>query len=237
MPAAKQKIHAAIIQIMREVGAIAKEEKNESEGFSFRGVDTVYNRCHPLFAKAGVYQTSEVMEHDHHRSEISAGGATKHLYHAVLRIRYTFFAEDGSSVSTDAIGEGQDYAGDKASNKAMSMASKYALLQLLQIPTAMIDSDRDTPVKKAESVPRGKKTRTVATRADRVSSRDVKTLLKTWQVAQKERGIEPTEKAWSEMVAKVSSKKFNALRSGEWSKEAYDTVNKAVWAIHNEVFA
>ena len=37
-----------------------------------------------------------------------------------------------------------DYSGDKASNKAMSIADKYAILQILKIPTAMIDPDRPT---------------------------------------------------------------------------------------------
>jgi hypothetical protein len=56
------------------------------------------------------------------------------LIYRVLKIRYDFFARDGSSVSATVMGEGMD-SGDKASNKAMAVAHKYALLQILSIPT------------------------------------------------------------------------------------------------------
>ena len=47
---------------------------------------------------------------------------------------YRFVATDGSQVSCVVEGEGMD-SGDKASNKAMAVAHKYALLQVLMIPT------------------------------------------------------------------------------------------------------
>jgi hypothetical protein len=50
-------------------------------------------------------------------------------------IRYHFHHVSGTSVASDVIGEGMD-TGDKASNKAMSVAHKYALLQALMIPTS-----------------------------------------------------------------------------------------------------
>ena len=55
---------------------------------------------------------------------------------------------------TEVVGEGMDYGGDKASNKAMSAADKYAILQLLKIPTAMVDSEREpheAPAAKADA--------------------------------------------------------------------------------------
>jgi hypothetical protein len=67
------------------------------------------------------------------------------LIYSICTIKYTFYAEDGSSVSATVIGEGMD-SGDKATNKAMSIAFKYACFQVFCIPTEeMKDPDADTP--------------------------------------------------------------------------------------------
>ncbi|MPM87502.1 hypothetical protein SDC9_134598 [bioreactor metagenome] len=66
------------------------------------------------------------------------------LIYRILTMKYTFFASDGSSVEAVVIGEGMD-SGDKAGNKGMAIAHKYALLQTLCIPTEdMIDPDSET---------------------------------------------------------------------------------------------
>jgi hypothetical protein len=58
-----------------------------------------------------------------------------------LRIKYHLVSGlDGSRVSTEVIGEAAD-TGDKSTNKALSIAYKYALFQLLCIPTEAIDPD------------------------------------------------------------------------------------------------
>ena len=56
-------------------------------------------------------------------------------------MKYTFFASDGSNFETTVI-EGMD-SGDKAANKAMAVAHKYALLQALCITEDMVDPDRE----------------------------------------------------------------------------------------------
>ena len=50
------------------------------------------------------------------------------------KIKYIFYAEDGTSVEAITIGEGMD-SGDKATNKSMAIAMKYALFQVFCIPT------------------------------------------------------------------------------------------------------
>jgi hypothetical protein len=57
----------------------------------------------------------------------------------MLKMQYTFFADDGSSVKAVVMGEGMD-SGDKASNKAMAVAHKYAIVQMFAIPT---EDDKD----------------------------------------------------------------------------------------------
>ena len=64
-----------------------------------------------------------------------------------LSVEYRFFHADGSSISCTVMGEGRDTS-DKATNKAMAVAHKYALLQTFCIPTEDIgqdDPDAETP--------------------------------------------------------------------------------------------
>jgi len=61
----------------------------------------------------------------------------------VLKIKYKFMASDGSYVTATVIGEGMD-SGDKAANKAMSIAHKYALFQVFAVATEdLIDPDSE----------------------------------------------------------------------------------------------
>ncbi len=124
-------IFLAIPKIMAAVGAIGKERSNTAHGYKFRGVDDVYNALQQHLAEHKVFTVPEVLE-DKVEERKTAKGTS--LIYRVLKIKYTFYAEDGSSFSAVTIGEGMD-SGDKASNKAMAVAHKYALLQVFCIPT------------------------------------------------------------------------------------------------------
>lgn len=126
-------IHAALNAIMGEIGAVGKDGTNQKQGYKYRSVDDVYAHAQPLFVKHGVYTTSEILSEKSQEKPSNSGGT---LLYRILHIRYTFWSiEDGSCVSTDVIGEGMD-SGDKASNKAMSVGHKYAICQVLCIPTS-----------------------------------------------------------------------------------------------------
>ncbi len=145
-----QLIHRKMALIMAEVAPIAKERKNTQQGYSFRGVDDVYQALQHIMAKHGVYSLPTVLEDRTEERTTKSGTA---LIYRVLKILYTFYAEDGSFVQSTVIGEGMD-SGDKASNKAMSVADKYCLLQAFKIPTAEPkDPENDSP----EVTPRGGK--------------------------------------------------------------------------------
>ena len=142
MTTAKKDIHKRMIDIMKEVEFIGKDQKNESQGFKFRGIDDMYNYLHGIMAKHGVYSTAMIMGKEREERKSARGGI---LAFTTLHIKYTFVAEDGSSVSTEVVGEGMD-SGDKSSNKAMAVAHKYALLQAFMIPTAeQKDPDAESP--------------------------------------------------------------------------------------------
>lgn len=135
-------IYEAITSIMSEGYAIAKNKRNTQHGFQYRGIDDVMNTFQPLLAKYRVFLVPEVLEQQR-QERITKDGET--LLYSILRMKYTFCAEDGSRVSAVVIGEGMD-SGDKASNKAMAVAMKYAMFQVFCIPTEeMPDPDEDTP--------------------------------------------------------------------------------------------
>lgn len=128
--------------VMAEVTAIGKAGWNEKQKFKFRGIDQVYNAINPLLAKHHIFMTAEVLDKTREERQSNSGGV---LAFTCIHMRYHFNTEDGSSVSTDAYGEGMD-SGDKSSNKAMAVAHKYALLQAFCIPTEdAVDPDADSP--------------------------------------------------------------------------------------------
>ncbi len=128
------KIYKAILDIQDELPAILKSREftmNNKVMYKFRGIDDLYNAINPLFKKHRVFMTPEILEHES-TEKLSAAG--KMLFYEKMVIRYSLFAEDGSSVTASTKGIGMD-SGDKAGNKAMSVAQKYALIQIFSIPT------------------------------------------------------------------------------------------------------
>ncbi len=145
------KIYKAIPAAMADIGAIGKDSRNQQQGFMYRGIDAVMNALNPVLQKHGLFVVPEVLEQTREERQTSKGG---NLLYSILRMKYTLCADDGSSVSAVVIGEGMD-SGDKASNKAMSVAYKYAMFQLFSIPTEeMKDPDAETP---PESTPKAPK--------------------------------------------------------------------------------
>ena len=135
-------IHQKIPIIMSEIGAIQKAKKNAQQGFMYRGVDDVMNALQPLLHKHGVFIVPEVLDQKREERQTSKGG---NLIYSVCTIKYTFYASDGSYITAVVVGEGMD-SGDKATNKAMAIAFKYACFQVFCIPTEeMKDPDADTP--------------------------------------------------------------------------------------------
>lgn len=67
------------------------------------------------------------------------------MYYTRANVTFHFVASDGSEVKISNVGEAMD-SGDKGMNKAMSIALKYALMQMFLIPTEDIeDADSHTP--------------------------------------------------------------------------------------------
>ena len=135
-------IYQAITNAMADISPIAKAKRNKEQGFQYRGVDDVMNELSPILTKHKIFVYPEVVEKQRQERQTKTGGT---LLYSILTIKYHFAAEDGSEVCATVIGEGMD-SGDKASNKAMAVAYKYACMQMFCIPTeGMDDPDGMTP--------------------------------------------------------------------------------------------
>lgn len=136
----ENKIYEVIPKIINEIGAVGKNQKNTQQGFMFRGIDAVMNAINPALVKYKVFIVPQMLEHIREERISNKGN---NLIYSICKIKYTFFAEDGSYIEAITVGEGMD-SGDKATNKAMAIAFKYACFQVFCIPTEeMKDPDAE----------------------------------------------------------------------------------------------
>jgi hypothetical protein len=131
-------IAQAMSAIMKEVGAIAKKDKNQAQGFNFRGIDSVVNAVSPALQKYGVIVVPSVEDYEYATVEIGRNRTA--MGHVKVKVTYTFIGANGDSIKATVVGEAMD-AGDKATAKAMSVAFRTALLQALSLPTDEPDPD------------------------------------------------------------------------------------------------
>jgi hypothetical protein len=139
---AERSVHERMIAIIGELPAIGKNQKNQQQGFMFRGHDDILNALNPLLVKHGVVVVPDVLEREIAQRTTAKGGV---MYEVNLHVRYRFYGPAGDSIEASTWGEGTD-SGDKATNKAMTMAFKNVLSQAFAISSAELsDSDAETP--------------------------------------------------------------------------------------------
>lgn len=134
-------VYTAIRAVMHDIGqtGISKNRKNQQQGYQFRGIDDVYNELNSLLSKHGLIMTPRILARDVVERQTSKGGA---LFYVTVEAEFDFIsAEDGTKHTVRTFGEAMDSA-DKATNKAMSAAYKYAAMMVFCIPTEG-DNDAD----------------------------------------------------------------------------------------------
>jgi hypothetical protein len=133
--------------VMKEIGHISKDNKNTAQGFKFRSVDQFVNALYPALVKHGVFMTPRCTKEEHElKTVVRSSGKEGVDKHVSIQMEYDFYAEDGSKVTVGPVpAEGLD-SGDKATNKALSAALKYALIQTFSVPTEdMAEGDLESP--------------------------------------------------------------------------------------------
>lgn len=136
-----KKVYSAICAVQGDLAkvGIAKEKKNLQQGYMFRGIDDVYGAVAPLLSKHGLCILPRVIDRAMTERQTLKGGA---MFSVIVQVQYDIVSsEDGSTHTVVVFGEAMD-TGDKATNKAMSAAYKYACLQVFCIPTEG-DNDAD----------------------------------------------------------------------------------------------
>ncbi|MGL5002998.1 MAG: ERF family protein [Casimicrobium sp.] len=118
---------------------ISKDRRNSQQGYNFRGIDDVYAAISPLLAEHGLCILPRMIGRTHEERQTAKGGT---LFYVTVHAEFDFVAAtDGSKHTVATYGEAMD-SGDKATNKAMSAAYKYAAFQAFAIPTEG-DNDAD----------------------------------------------------------------------------------------------
>ena len=132
-----QLIAAVSADIARQ--GIAKDRNNAQQGYKFRGIDDVYNALSPIMSAHGLVILPRIMGREVSERVNQKGNA---LFYVTVEAEFDFVSShDGSKHTVKTYGEAMD-RGDKATNKAMSAAYKYACFQAFAIPTEG-DNDAD----------------------------------------------------------------------------------------------
>jgi len=138
------KIYSVIPAIIADIDAVKKKfSESQAQGavkYAYRRIDDFLNALNPLLGKHKAFILPQVESNQRYEIQTSSGGRMNSV---VLKMRFMIFADDGSYVEASTIGEGFD-SGDKASNKAMAVALKYAVMQIFMVPTEDIADPDDT---------------------------------------------------------------------------------------------
>lgn len=130
----------SLAAVMADVQAVAKNDRNQAQGFKFRGIDAVMNAVGPVLRKHGVVVVPELISVDYQTVEI--GQKRTPMGHARIVVAYHFYGPEGDSITSTVAAEAMD-SGDKATAKAMSVAFRTCLLQALCLPTDEPDPDSE----------------------------------------------------------------------------------------------
>jgi hypothetical protein len=130
----------AIREVANYVGAVGKTGTNTSQNYKFRGVDAVINAVSPALRRQGLVIWPELISIEYDTS-ISKSGTQQQI--ARLLVRYNVQAIDGEPISGIVAAEAFD-TGDKATAKAMSVAYRTFMIQLLCLPTDEPDPDESS---------------------------------------------------------------------------------------------
>ena len=147
-------VYKAINKVMAVMAAegISKNRNNSQQGYRFRGIDDVYNSLSRPMVDAGLVVMPRVLSRECTERQTKSGST---LFYVVVDCEFDFIAvSDGSKHTVKTFGEAMDSA-DKATNKAMSAAMKYAYMQAFCIPTeGDNDADAHTPEPAPKQAPK-----------------------------------------------------------------------------------
>jgi hypothetical protein len=145
-------VYAAIAAV---TGAMAREgiaKDRTAQGYKFRGIDDVYNALSPKLAEHQLCILPRVLDRIITERPTKSGGM---MFYVVLTVEFDLVsAVDGSTHTIRTMGEAMDTS-DKATNKAMSAAMKYACFMAFAIPTEGDHDSENAHHEPSPTAPRG----------------------------------------------------------------------------------
>ena len=122
-------VYEALNRAIDSLGFVAPDGLNTNQGFSFRSIDGVVGAIRPVLIEHGLtiipsFQSLEQIDY--------AKPDAKVHHRSVLQATFRVIGPDGSEFEFTTVGEAMDTEG-RASNKAMSAATKNAYIRLFQI--------------------------------------------------------------------------------------------------------
>lgn len=201
-------VYKAIAAVAGDLAAqgIGKNSENKQQGFKFRGIDAVYNALAPLLAKHHLVILPRCVEREVTERTTAKGGV---LFYVAVKAEFDMVsAIDGTKHTIATYGEAMD-SGDKATNKAMSAAYKYAAFQAFCIPTeeTAVDADAETHqvTRRAPVIPDVTPWLQLMDKA--TSAKELKTVTESaWNATQDERVTEHYNKIVADRKAAAAAK-------------------------------
>ena len=150
-------VYSAICGIQSDLAkqGITKDQENKFDHYKFRGIDDIYNAMAPLLSKHKLCILPRMLQRTCEERQSKKGDP---LFYVTVDAEFDFVSADNadSRHTVKVYGEAMDRS-DKATNKAMSAAYKYACFQTFCIPTeGDNDADGNTPQPKADTKPPAK---------------------------------------------------------------------------------
>ena len=134
-------IFQAFANAKRAVGPVGKTGHNSQQHYDFRGIDAVVNEAAPHLDEQGVINVPTLLGIEY--ATVEVGQKRTQMAHVKVKVRYTFYGPRGDSFTAEVPGESMD-SGDKATAKAMTVAWRIALIQVLNLPTGDPDPDESS---------------------------------------------------------------------------------------------
>ena len=136
-----------LAEVMSEVKRVPKNGFNKFHKYQYATESDVSDLVREELAKRSVMLFPSVISHES-REHKNRSGSTEYI--STIEMEFTFVdGESGETMAFKTVGEGQD-AGDKAYYKAMTGATKYALMKVFLISTGD-DPEADSKVDERNS--------------------------------------------------------------------------------------
>jgi hypothetical protein len=132
-------IHGKMVELQKKLGFLGKDQTVNAGAtkYKFRGYEELAKRLWPILQSLGLRMETHI--HNFESQPMPSKGTV-----VTLSMAFQIYAEDGSCHTISAVGHATD-SSDKAGNKAMSAAFKYAFFCGLSIPTGEPDMDSERP--------------------------------------------------------------------------------------------